>query len=63
VKFIYSHGGYAREMHRCVLAQYPNEQVIFVDDNPVKMAISYEKMQSYGCRNTGEAVEKGPIIC
>lgn len=48
MKFIYSHGGYAREMHRCVLAQYPNEQVIFVDDDPGKMAISYEEAQSIG---------------
>ena len=48
MKFIYSHGGHAREMHRCVLAQYPNEQVIFVDDDPGKMAISYEEAQSIG---------------
>jgi sugar O-acyltransferase (sialic acid O-acetyltransferase NeuD family) len=48
MKFIYSHGGHAREMHRCVLAQYPNEQVIFVDDDSGKMAISYEEAQSIG---------------
>lgn len=45
MKFIYSQGGYARELHRCVLAQYPNEKVFFVDDNPEKMAISYKEAQ------------------
>jgi sugar O-acyltransferase (sialic acid O-acetyltransferase NeuD family) len=48
MKFIYSHGGYAREMHQCVLAQYPNEQVAFVDDNPSKTAISYDESKNIG---------------
>jgi len=48
MKFIYSHGGYAREMRRCVAAQYPNEQIIFVDDNPNKAAISYDEARSIG---------------
>ena len=56
MKFIYSHGGYAREMHRCVLAQYPNEQIAFVDDNPSKTAISYDEARNIGANEASSFV-------
>lgn len=56
MKFIYSEGGYAREMHRCVLAQYPNEQVVFVDDNPGEMAISYDEARKIGATEASSCV-------
>lgn len=43
MNFIYSHGGYAREIRRCASEQYPNETFVFVDDSPGEMAISYDE--------------------
>ena len=43
MKFIYSHGGYAREIQRIVASQFPNETHIFVDDEPGDLAISYRE--------------------
>lgn len=56
MKFIYSHGGYTREMHRCALAQYPNEQIAFVDDNPSKTAISYDEARNIGANEASSFV-------
>ena len=46
MKFIYSHGGYAREIQRIVASQFPNETHIFVDDEPGDLAISYREALS-----------------
>lgn len=56
MKFIYSHGDYAREMHRCVLAQYPNKKIAFVDNNPSKTAISYDKERNIGANEASRFV-------
>jgi len=56
MKFIYGHGGYAREMNRRVLEQYPKEQVVFVDDNPGKTAISYDEARSIGAEEASSFV-------
>ena len=42
MKFIYSHGGHARDFARNVQQKFPGEQVYFVDDAPVGVAINYE---------------------
>lgn len=39
--FIYSQGGFAREFARLVRAQYPDEDLCFVDDNPQGSAMIY----------------------
>ena len=43
MKFIYSHGGYAREFARCARDDYSAEEIHFVDDAPGEGAISYEQ--------------------
>lgn len=43
MRFIYSHGGYAREYMRCAQKQFSDEEIYFVDDNPGGDAITYEK--------------------
>lgn len=54
MKFIYSYGGYARETMRHIKQQFPNEEIIFVDDTPRDQAIGYEQAKKLA-QNTDAA--------
>ncbi|QYX56783.1 acetyltransferase [Roseovarius sp. SCSIO 43702] len=43
MKFVYSHGGFAREIMRSVRENFPNDKIFFVDDNATGDAISYDE--------------------
>lgn len=52
MKFIYSHGGFAREFARCLRDANPTQDIFYVDDTPMDDAISYEEALE---RSTGKA--------
>ena len=41
MKFIYSNGGFAREFLRCIKNQYPDDELVVVDDAEKKGSMSY----------------------
>jgi sugar O-acyltransferase (sialic acid O-acetyltransferase NeuD family) len=41
LRFIFSHGGFAREYARFVRSSFPDDELVFVDDNPTGVAIDY----------------------
>ena len=43
MKVIYSYGGFARESIRLIREQFPDEQILAVDDTPFGASVSYEK--------------------
>ena len=48
MKFIYSHGGFAREFARCVRDACPDEEIFYVDDAPAGDVIGYDEALKRG---------------